>query len=84
MIKGRLDLEDVELMTLPTLFDRLRSVRRVRARMRADEFQERIAAARGTEESVRAITEALGRQGGVTGPPAGDVNDLAAALGGWA
>lgn len=77
---GQLDREYVDRLPVPTLFARLRRIRQVEARRRLDAIQDQLAATRGTEESVRALTDALQDAAGVE--PEGGVEDLMRALGG--
>lgn len=68
---------------IPALLSHLAGLRRIDARRRLDEFNLRMAATRGDEESVqavgRALREAAGRD---TVSTAGDPEDLMAALAG--
>lgn len=66
---------------MPTLMRRLAVIRRVDARRRRDALCERLAAARGNEDAVRQILDALGAQAGEAAE-AGGVEDLMRALGG--
>ncbi|MCW8137867.1 MAG: hypothetical protein KIT58_03090 [Planctomycetota bacterium] len=66
---------------MPTLMRRLAVIRRVDARRRRDALCERLAAARGGEDAVRQLLDALGEQAG-EGTAAGGIEDLMRALGG--
>lgn len=67
------------LWPAPQLLSYLGDLRRVRARERLEEFNLSIGAARGEPDGVEAARRALEEAAGM-GEPAGDIEDLAAAL----
>lgn len=79
---GGLDRQDVELMPVPALFDRLASIRRVDARRRHDAFCEQLVAARGSEDGVRHVAGLLSQAGQIRTRRRGGVKDLQRLLGG--
>jgi DNA-binding FadR family transcriptional regulator len=61
---GGLSDQEVMLMPVPSLMDRLESIRRVDARRRRDAFCAAVAAARGQEEDAQRLFRALDEQAG--------------------
>lgn len=67
---------------VPALLCHLQELRQVDARRRLDEFHLAMAAARGGEDGVKKVTQALSEAAGKRSPTAGDPEDLMAALAG--